>query len=97
VTKPAQLVTPAQNYEIIELTDGEVIPLVVAGKDVEKVILGYSAKTAANHRCEKIGPRYFMVGARPYYLVKDLVEHFTKNPVQTFNEDNETLSRGTEQ
>tara|TARA_B100000315_G_C14534885_1_gene567965 strand:+ start:277 stop:543 length:267 start_codon:yes stop_codon:yes gene_type:complete len=84
MTKPVKLVSPSKSYQMAELSDGEVLPLVVAGKDVEKVILGYSAKTAANHRCQKTGPPYFMVGARPYYLVKDLVEHFTKNPVKTF-------------
>ncbi len=87
MTKPAQLVPPPESYQIAELSDGEILPLVVAGKDIEKVVLGYSAKTAANHRYEKTGPRYFMVGARPYYLVRDLVEHFTRNPIKTFTEE----------
>ena len=62
-------------------------PLIVAGKDIEKIIVGYSSKTAANDRSRKVGPRYFMRGGRPYYLVKDLVEHFTQNPVETFNDE----------
>ena len=65
--------------------NSEVNPLIIAGKDIEKVVIGYSAKTAANDRSRKIGPRYFMRGGRPYYLLKDLVEHFTQNPVETLN------------
>ena len=62
-------------------------PLIVAGKDIEKIIVGYSAKTAANERCQKVGPPYFMRGGRPYYLVKDLVAYFTQNPVETLNDE----------
>jgi hypothetical protein len=62
-------------------------PLIVAGKDIEKIIVGYSAKTAANERCQKVGPPYFMRGGRPYYLVKDLVDYFTQNPVETFDKE----------
>ena len=60
-------------------------PLIVAGKDIERIIVGYSAKTAANDRSRKIGCRYFMRGGRPYYLVQDLIEHFTENPVEVSN------------
>jgi hypothetical protein len=65
----------------------EVNPLIVAGKDIGKVVIGYSAKTAANDRCQKIGPPYFVRGGRPYYLVQDLIEHFTQNPVVTLNDE----------
>jgi len=61
-------------------------PLIVAGKDIEKVVLGYSAKTAANDRSMKVGCRYFMRNGRPYYLISDLVDHFTQNPVETSND-----------
>ncbi len=66
------------------LTNGQ---LIVAGKDIETIIVGYSAKTAANDRCRKIGPKYYQRGGRPYYLVEDLVDHFTQNPVETFNDE----------
>ena len=62
-------------------------PVVVAGKDIEKLVVGYSAKTAANDRCRKVGPKFFMVGSRPYYLVKTLIDYFTQNPVETFNNE----------
>jgi hypothetical protein len=62
-------------------------PLIVAGKDIEKIIVGYSSKTAANDRSRKVGPKYFMRGGRPYYLVRDLLEHFTQNPVETANDE----------
>jgi len=71
------------DYKIAQLPEKEIHPFVVAGKDIEKIVLGYSAKSAANDRCRKVGPKYFMVGARPYYLVSDLINHFTQNPVET--------------
>jgi hypothetical protein len=67
--------------------NSEVNPLIIAGKDIEKVVIGYSSKTAANDRSRKVGPRYFMRGGRPYYLVQDLIEHFTQNPVETLNDE----------
>jgi hypothetical protein len=54
----------------------------VAAKEVEKIILGYSAKAAENDRPRRVGP-FFLNGARPYYLVSDLIEYFTRNPVPT--------------
>ena len=76
-----------QQEEKLPKKDLRVIdPLIVAGKDIEKVVIGYSSKTAANDRCRKVGCRYFMRGGRPYYLVKDLIDHFTQNPVETSND-----------
>ena len=72
--------------EILKFVDGEFRPLLVAGKDVEKVVIGWSKKTASNQRSNKTGPRYFMNGGTPYYLVSDLLEYFTKNPVETTND-----------
>jgi len=77
-----------KDIKVVKFLTGEFQPLIVAGKDIEKVVIGYSAKTAANDRCQKIGPRFFIRGSRPYYLVSDLVEHFTENPVDTFNKEN---------
>ena len=75
-----------KNIKIVKFLPGEFQPLIVAGKDIEKVVIGYSAKTAANDRSRKIGPPYFMRGGRPYYLVRDLVAHFTQNSVETTND-----------
>jgi hypothetical protein len=47
----------------------ETTPLMVAAKDVERIILGYSAKASANDRSLKRGPRFFLKRSRPYYLV----------------------------
>jgi len=74
------------DIKVIKFLPGEFQSLVVASKDIEKVVIGYSAKTAANDRSRKIGPRYFLRGGRPYYLVQDLVEHFTQHPVETLND-----------
>jgi hypothetical protein len=71
---------------IEESEPGESWPLVVAAKDVGKIILGYSKKTAANDRWRKRGPPYYMIGGTPYYLVSELIEYFTKNRVETFND-----------
>ena len=68
------------------LGSSEINPIVVAGKSAGKVVLGYSSKSFANDRSLKRGCRYFMVGSRPYYLDADLIAHFTKNPVETFND-----------
>jgi|ETNmetMinimDraft_12_1059888.scaffolds.fasta_scaffold72412_2 hypothetical protein len=66
-----------------------VSPLFVAAKDVERIIIGFNKKTAANWRSMKKGPRYHMVSGTPYYKVSDLVDYFGKNPVETFNNDKE--------
>ena len=81
--KKKKIESPLKDYRIVQFPDGEVRPFVVAAKDIEKIILGYSKKTAANDRCKKTGPRYFMVGSRPYYLVQILIDYFTQNPVET--------------
>ena len=84
------LIPPAIEYLMEKLGyagNSEVNPLIIAGKDIEKVVIGYSAKTAANDRSRKIGPPYFMRGGRPYYLVQDLIEHFTQNPMETLNDE----------
>ncbi len=62
-------------------------PVVVAGKSAEKLVIGHSSKSFANDRSAKRGCRYFMVDGMPYYLVSDLIEHFTQNPVKTINND----------
>ncbi len=76
-----------KDIQIVQFVQGDFQPLLVASKDIESVIRGYSSKTAANDRSRKVGPRYFMRGGRPYYLVQDLIEHFTQNPVETFNDE----------
>ena len=75
-----------KDIQIAQFVPGDSQPLLVASKDIEKVVIGYSAKTAANDRSRKVGCRYFMRGGRPYYLVQDLLNHFTQNPVETFND-----------
>ena len=61
----------------------EINPVVVAGKSAEKLVIGHSSKSFANDRSAKRGCRYFMVNGMPYYLINDLIEHFTQNPVET--------------
>ena len=81
--KKSKAKSQPKEYKIIEFLPGETQPIVVAGKNVEKIIDGYTSKTAANDRSGKRGCRYFMRNGRPYYLVQDLIDHFTQNPVET--------------
>ena len=85
--KKSKSETPPREYKIIEFLQGETQPIVVAGKNVDKIVYGYTSKTAANERSLKIGPRYFLRNGRPYYLVSDLVDHFTQDPVETFSNE----------
>jgi hypothetical protein len=87
VPKKRKLEPIPKDIQIAQFVRGDSQPLLVASKDIEKIIVGYSAKTAANDRSRKVGPRYFIRGGRPYYLVQDLIEHFTRNPVETFDKE----------
>ena len=73
--------------QIVRFEPGEFRSLFVAAKDIGKVVIGYSSKTAANDRSAKRGCRYYMVGGRPYYKLEDLENYFGGNPVETFNSD----------
>jgi len=70
---------------LIKFDVSEFMPRFVAAKDIERVVIGYSKKTAANDRSAKRGPRYYMVGGRPYYKLEDLENYFGSNPVETTN------------
>ena len=58
-------------------------PLFVSAAHVDRVVIGVSKKTWANWRSAKTGPRFYMVGAKPYYRLKDLQDYFSANPVET--------------
>ena len=75
-----------EKHTIVEFLPGESWPLIVASKNIERIISGYTAKTAANDRSRKLGPPYYMIGGTTYYLVSELIEHFTRNRVETTNE-----------
>jgi hypothetical protein len=74
-----------KNIQMAQFEAEESRPLIVASKNIERVVNGYSAKTAANDRSRKLGPPYYMVGGTPYYLVRELIEYFTRNRVETTN------------
>jgi hypothetical protein len=76
---------PDNKIHIIETPEGEFRPLFVAGRDIGKVVLGLSAKTAANWRSAKVGPQFSMCNGTPYYRITDLEAYFWKNPVQTID------------
>ena len=66
---------------VIDLPDPR--PLFVRADQIGRVIIGLNPKTAANWRCAKVGPRYFLVGSKPFYRIADLEDYFGRNPVQT--------------
>ena len=59
-------------------------PMLVRASQVGKIILGWNPKTAANWRCQKVGPRYYQddLGSI-YYKVDEIIEFFTRHQVQT--------------
>ncbi len=72
-----------KDVRVIDYAPGEFKPLFVSSKDVEKVVIGWSKKTAANLRSQKKGPRYYLVGGTPYYRIEDLDEYFSRYLVKT--------------
>ena len=76
-----------ENARIVEPEPGEFLPPIVASKHFSKIVSGVSPKTTANWRSEKRGPKFYMIGGSPYYKTSDLIEFFTQNPVETFNND----------
>ena len=69
--------------KIADFPAGEPKPLFVAARNIGKVIIGLSPKTAANWRSQKIGPRYSVVNGSVYYAWNDLEDCFGANPVMT--------------
>ena len=61
-------------------------PIAVAANMMEKIHYGRSNKTFANDRSLKKGIKYYLVDGKPVYLFSDIIEHYTRNPVQTFND-----------
>ena len=78
---------PPTEIRLIGFPEGEFRPLFVSSKDVEKVVIGWNKKSAANARSLKKGPRFYVVHGMPFYRISDLEDHFGKNPVETFNEN----------
>jgi len=72
-----------QEIRVIQFPLYKCQALFVRGSDIDKVVIGLSPKTAANWRAAKIGPEFFMIGGKPYYEIKTLLEFFTQNPVKT--------------
>ena len=80
---PKKKSSPLTEIHVVEFPEGEFRPLFVAGKDVEKVVIGWNKKSAANLRSLKIGPRFYTVRGMPFYKISDLEAYFGGNPVQT--------------
>ena len=74
--------TPKE-IQVIQPPDEKFKPLFVSAGHVDKVILGVSKKTFSNWRWAKVGPKFYMVGGKPYYRFDELDEFFGANPVMT--------------
>jgi hypothetical protein len=76
-----------KNVQCVPSAIGDTQLIFVASKDIEKIVLGFSPKTAANLRSQKRGPPFYMNGGTPYYKVSELEDYFGRNRVETFNSD----------
>ena len=67
-----------------EATKESTNPVLVRANKVGKVVIGWNAKTAANWRSKKIGPPYYQDDSGSvFYKVNEVIEFFTRYPVQT--------------
>jgi len=73
----------SDEIKLNELPALEYRPLFVSAGAVDQIILGVSKKTFSNWRSAKIGPKYYMVGGKPYYRFDELDEYFGAHPVMT--------------
>jgi len=72
-----------QEVRVIQFPEGQPEPLFIAARDVPKVIIGLSAKTLANWRCQKINLPFHMVNGSPYYEWQELKAFFSQGRVET--------------
>ena len=84
---PRKKTSPPTEIHVIEFPEGEFRPLFVAAKDVERIVIGWNKKSAANARSLKIGPPFYVVRGMPFYKISDLEAYFGGNPVQTTGEE----------
>jgi len=60
-------------------------PIMVTRQELPKLFLGMTARTWANMAHEKKGPKFYRIGKLTWYMVTDVIEYLTQNPVQTTN------------
>lgn len=67
-----------------DFTNEKPHPMLVRANKVGTIILGWHPKTAANWRSLKIGPPYYQDNLGSiYYKVEELIQHFTRHPIET--------------
>ena len=74
-----------KKFNLIELPDGEMEPLVIAARAAPRMAIGVSGKTFANWRSQKKGPPFVMIDGVPYYPWEKFKDHFSQGLVKTFN------------
>jgi hypothetical protein len=74
---------------VLKFKDTEDKPLYFSPRDISKVAIGMTERQLANWRCQKCGPKYYMVGSgtrgRPFYKLDEFIEWMERNPRLTAN------------
>ena len=60
-------------------------PIMVTRQELPKLFPGLTARTWANMAHEKKGPKFYRIGKLTWYVVDEVFEYLTQNPVQTTN------------
>ena len=79
--KPESL--PADAVFLENLPDPR--PVMVTRQELPKLFPGMTARTWANMAHEKKGPKFYRISKLTWYLVDDVLEYLTQNPIQTSN------------
>ena len=58
-------------------------PIMVTRQELPKLFPGMTARTWANLAHEKKGPRFYRIGKLAWYVVDDVIEYLTQNPIHT--------------
>ena len=74
------------NAQIIQFGPEEIKQMFVKATDIDRIVVGLSPKTLANWRSQGVGPKYFLSNGSVYYSFSELINYFTKNPVETLND-----------
>jgi hypothetical protein len=60
-------------------------PFMVTRQELPKLFPGMTARTWANLAHLKQGPKFYRKGKLAWYVVDDVIEYLTQNPIQTSN------------
>jgi len=61
----------------------ELEPIMITRQQIPKLFPGLKAQTLANLASKGQGPKYYRKGKFAWYVVDEVVEYLTQNPIQT--------------